>query len=80
MQQNSGRTEKQAVVKVQTQGQVVKITLILLLILHMQIYVRKYNPSPWCQSLDAEYQVVMSVVEHGSVAVTRSAGSAGYAP
>ena len=78
MQQNSGRTEKQAVVKVQTLGQVVKITLILL-ILHMQIYVRKYNisPSPWCRSLDAEYQVVMYVVEHGSVGVTRSAG---YAP
>ena len=71
MQQNFGRTEKQAVVKVQTRGQVV-----IILILHMQIYVRKYNisPLPWCRSLDAEYQVVMSVVEHGSVAVTRSAG------
>ena len=37
MEQNSGSTENQAVVKVQTRGQVIKITLILL-ILHMQIY------------------------------------------
>ena len=36
------------------------------------------DPLPWCRSLDAEYQVVMSVVEHGSVAVMRSAGYAPY--
>ena len=40
MQHNSGSTENQAVVKVQTRGQVIKITLIL----HMQIYkLVKYN-------------------------------------
>ena len=58
MQQNSGRTEKQAVVKVQTRGQVVKITLILL-ILHMQICDRTWEKGPLRAQYDFSVQAFL---------------------
>ncbi len=70
MQQNSGCSGNQAVVKIPTRGQVTPHSCthkFCNLVSHL------FSPSPWYHSLDAVFEVVRLVSEHESVAVMRSA-------